>query len=214
MEVDMKDGPLAQNVRLLREIRHWTQEELALRSDIDVRTIQRAEGGHRLLLESRRALATAFGITVNALSTSPQDRKWSPKEFRKNYSLVELQPLNGSSHLSNIAGAHALQLQKVGDLSDAQANAVAELEEALRDAGDLWSDLGPIQQRETEKIVQKKIDQVCSLEVAVSFGLETAKLRPRTGEDTVRWRILHVATVRGQVPLRYLLRDKRTPFSL
>jgi transcriptional regulator with XRE-family HTH domain len=48
-------------VRTLRRQRAWTQEQLALILDVNVRTVQRLEGGAVPSLETAQALASAFG---------------------------------------------------------------------------------------------------------------------------------------------------------
>jgi len=69
--MESRPNPIDSNIRKHRELRHWTQEELALASGVDVRTVQRAESGRPLALESLKAMAAAFDMTVEALSASP-----------------------------------------------------------------------------------------------------------------------------------------------
>ena len=57
----------------LREARGWTREELALHAEVDVRTIQRAESGRPLALESLKAVAASFDTALEELSVSPLD---------------------------------------------------------------------------------------------------------------------------------------------
>lgn len=47
-------------VRLFREIRQWSQEQLAEISGLNVRTVQRVEQGQAASMDTRRALARAF----------------------------------------------------------------------------------------------------------------------------------------------------------
>lgn len=61
---------MAINAQLVRDLRtkaNWSQEELAAASGLSIRTIQRVESGGRAGLETRKALAAAFGVTVNDL---------------------------------------------------------------------------------------------------------------------------------------------------
>lgn len=53
--------------RLLREARGWTQEHLAVASDLSVRTIQRVEAGHPPSSETLMALASVFNVGVGQL---------------------------------------------------------------------------------------------------------------------------------------------------
>jgi transcriptional regulator with XRE-family HTH domain len=55
------------NLRLLREQRLLSQERLAEMSGLGLRTIQRAEAGHRVSYASLRALAISLAMEVDAL---------------------------------------------------------------------------------------------------------------------------------------------------
>jgi uncharacterized membrane protein YhaH (DUF805 family)/DNA-binding XRE family transcriptional regulator len=67
-------------VRELRLSRGWSQEELAERSGLSVRTIQRIEGGAPAGLESLRALAAALEVDVAELR-SREGGPLSPMSF-------------------------------------------------------------------------------------------------------------------------------------
>lgn len=54
-------------VKYLRQKMHLSQEELAERSKLSLRTIQRVEQGHRISFRSLRALASVFSIEVDEL---------------------------------------------------------------------------------------------------------------------------------------------------
>lgn len=83
----MEKNPIAQNIKRLREARHWSQEELAAASGVNVRTIQRAESGRLLATESLRALAAAFDTTLEALSVSGDPMLRARKDFEKRFDL-------------------------------------------------------------------------------------------------------------------------------
>lgn len=66
METDLKlDTRL---IRKLREDRGWSQEHLASVAGLSARTVQRLENEGSASLESRSALATAFGVAASALN--------------------------------------------------------------------------------------------------------------------------------------------------
>ena len=54
-------------IRKLRLQHGWSQEELAAMTGLNVRTIQRAEKGHRMSLETKRSLAAVFEVSKNSL---------------------------------------------------------------------------------------------------------------------------------------------------
>lgn len=57
----------AELVAKLRKEKHWTQEELAIASGVNVRTIQRVESEAVASLESKKALASALDIDIHEL---------------------------------------------------------------------------------------------------------------------------------------------------
>jgi transcriptional regulator with XRE-family HTH domain len=54
-------------LRELRLARQWTQEQLAILSDLNLRTIQRLESGAKISMESLRALAAVFEVPAESL---------------------------------------------------------------------------------------------------------------------------------------------------
>lgn len=60
-------------IRRLRTQRHWSQEQLAEASGLNLRTIQRLEAGGRASLESVRALAAVFEVDAATLTTDEED---------------------------------------------------------------------------------------------------------------------------------------------
>jgi len=62
-------------VAQLRKERNWTQEELAERSYVTVRTIQRLESGDDVSHDTLRAVANALSVSVNNLFESIDDEE-------------------------------------------------------------------------------------------------------------------------------------------
>lgn len=72
VEIDRK-------IKTLRENKGWSQEHLADVSGLATKTIQRIESGKsNASLDSRRALADAFGINVSELRESPESPGVTP----------------------------------------------------------------------------------------------------------------------------------------
>lgn len=146
---------IGRNIRQHREERHWTQEELAIIAGVDTRTIQRAENGQKLALETLKAIANAFETTIDELSKDSQEAALA--EFRSKYSVIELTPLEQAADLCRLFGTHAYQFQRVGAFNDDQADLIAEFEQLAKDYGECWSDLEPLQRREGEKCIQPSL---------------------------------------------------------
>lgn len=203
----MDSEMIGKNIRRHREERHWTQEQFAMIAGVDTRTIQRAESGQRLALETLKAIASALEITIDELSKDHQEAAIA--EFHAKYSLVDLQPVEHAVDLSPLFGTHAYYFHRHGTFTDTQADAIAELEQLVHDYGELWGDLGPLQRREAEKSIQPLIEQLLSVGAAVSAGVQSMRLRPTVGtSQPFQWTVLYVAVVPGRQPLRALIREK------
>ncbi|MFT6842436.1 MAG: transcriptional regulator with XRE-family HTH domain [Psychroserpens sp.] len=72
------------NIKTLREQKHLTQEELAIKSGISIRTIQRIEAGQKPKGHTAKALTKALGLDLTALNNIEK-----PIEDI-NYSLIKL----------------------------------------------------------------------------------------------------------------------------
>lgn len=65
-------------LKSLRLERHWSQEELAQLSDLNVRTIQRVEKGQSVGAETLKALAAVFEISTDELLKHIKSEKYIP----------------------------------------------------------------------------------------------------------------------------------------
>jgi len=83
-------------IRRLRTQRHWSQEQLAEASGLNLRTIQRLEAGGRASLESVRALASVFEVEAAAL-TAGEDSGSAPPIDRIRDGLIRLTDFKGRS---------------------------------------------------------------------------------------------------------------------
>jgi len=201
---------LGKNIRQHREERHWTQEELAMIAGIDARTIQRAESGQKLALETLKAIANAFETTIDQLSKDHQEA--ALEEFHAKYCVIDLQPLEQGADLCRLFGTHAYHFQRVGTYTDDQADSIAEFEQLVNDCGDIWGELEPLQRRDAEKCIQSLIEQLLSLELAISAGVQSMRLRSTTGtSQPFDWSVLYVAAVPGRQPLGALIQGKGGP---
>jgi transcriptional regulator with XRE-family HTH domain len=65
----------------LRKQRSWSQDELAVTSGLNLRTVQRIERSGLASLQSKKALAAAFNIDVSDLD-SPEEAMTTQYEYR------------------------------------------------------------------------------------------------------------------------------------
>lgn len=113
--------------------------------------------------------------------------------------------------MSEFLGLDSYYLHKQGAWDEAQANALAEFEQNLKDYGDLWGELEPVQRRAAERDLQLLFENLLKVRVSVSMGSKTRSLGLAKGGETMRFSTLYVAAVPGETPLRFLVREKGVP---
>jgi len=106
----------AELILTLREEKSWSQEELAIASGLNLRTIQRIESEATASLQSKKAIASAFELDVRDL-----DFKEQPKMKKYEYKTVEMpfkfgifkQGTPDIEEVLNIEGAEGWRLHQV-----------------------------------------------------------------------------------------------------
>jgi len=133
-------------VRMFREIRGWTQDTLAALSGLEVRTIQRVEGGERSSKETKRAIARAFDFEdLDAFSKfqeppSSKEAEKQRQEFERKHLILDLNPVDGRgivSALMDLSGLGAIGHQSLAGLSRDAQDAFAVLLDYARDCMDV-----------------------------------------------------------------------------
>ncbi|MFZ2308500.1 MAG: helix-turn-helix domain-containing protein [Rhodoferax sp.] len=100
---------LANFIKLYRQVRGWSQEQLADISGLSVRTIQRVEQGAASGLDTRRAIAKAFDFedidVLNKPITIPteEDAKAMKEKFERENVTLEAIPLINGRQLAGLS---------------------------------------------------------------------------------------------------------------
>ncbi len=130
-------------IRLFREVRQWSQEQLAEISGLNVRTIQRVEQGQAASLDTRRALAVAFEFEdVDALNKpfsipTEEELKAQKEKFDAEHVTLTALPLTTGKQLAKLAEAHMMDMSEPGfELSRQADETFAELVDYFRDYRD------------------------------------------------------------------------------
>ncbi len=128
----------ADRIKALRTKRAWTQEELAIASDITVRTVQRVENGHRASPDTLKALANAFEIDVAELVQARVARPTAASD-----SMLMRRIQTGRDLFDLVCGAILYRFDH-GEIDIEKVDLVASFLEDLTDQADLLSNLvGP-----------------------------------------------------------------------
>jgi transcriptional regulator with XRE-family HTH domain len=208
------DSPIAANLRRLRKGRSWTQEHLASAADLDVRTIQRAEGGDLLAAETLQAIAGALDISVTDPCAETPDFDKLQAEFDARHGLVGLTIIDRASELEPLLSAsEAMYFQKRDLTQDAQEDAAAAFEQTLQDTVHDWQEIGPLERREAVKQLQAKLAALRGSGLVISAGAERRRLAVPGTFKHVSLTILYVGVALVGSPLRGLVYDKTAPIS-
>lgn len=180
---------LAAVVKFFREMRHWSQEQLAELSGLNVRTIQRVERGEASGFDSRRAIARAFEFedidTLNKPFSipSPEEQQAAKEKFEREHITLKALPLETGRQLASLAEMHSMDLSTPGfDLpreADEEFAAMIDFMREYRDCSDCYSET---QKFEIYDELQQHIDALMALRVSLRYA--ERKVRLRFNDDT------------------------------
>ncbi len=179
---------LAMCIKMFREMRHWSQEQLAAIAGINVRTIQRIEQGLPASLDTRRALARAFAFDDIDIFSKPftipseEEAKAAKDKFDKENVTLLASPLTTGKQLAKLAETCSMDLSVPAFELPREADEVfAMLVDYLRDYRDCATDYNEMQKFEIYDEIQSHIDTLKDLGVALRYA--TRKIQVKWGTD-------------------------------
>lgn len=139
----MSNEELALLVKLMRDSKKWTQEQLAEISNLNIRTIQRVENATSASFDTRRALARAFGATdIDCFNKAhvfptPEEIEESVQRAEKEYLTLDANDLKDGRQVGNLAEWSSCDMCTCDyELSSDAQQAYAELLDYFRDFRD------------------------------------------------------------------------------
>ncbi|CUJ75396.1 transcriptional regulator%2C y4mF family [Achromobacter xylosoxidans] len=182
---------LAACIKLFREVRQWSQEQLAAISGLNVRTIQRVEQGQAASLDTRRALARAFDFEdIDALNKpftipSEEEAKAAKEKFDREHVTLKAIPLATGRQLARLAEACSMDISEPAfELPrEAEENfaALVDYFREYRDCADAYSE---IQKLDVHVEMQSYIDTLKTLGVSLCYAERTMKVKWGTDADS------------------------------
>lgn len=182
---------LALCIGSFREMRQWSQEQLAAISGLNVRTIQRVEQGLSASLDTRRALAGAFELKdIDAFNKpfnipSAEEFKAAKEKFAREYVTLTANPLTTGKQLARLAenctmdlSEPAFQLTREADETFA---ALVDYFRDYRDCADVYSET---QKFDVYDEIQFYIDALVKLGVSLRYA--ERKVQVKWGGDSDR----------------------------
>jgi transcriptional regulator with XRE-family HTH domain len=181
---------LAAFIKLFREMRQWSQEQLAAISGLNVRTIQRVEQGLSASLDTRRALARAFEFEdIDALNKpfaipSEEEAKAAKEKFDREHVTLTAIPLTTGKQLAKLAETCSMDLSEPAfELTREADETFAMLVDYLRDYRDCADAYSETQKFDVYDEMQSHIDALNGLGVSLCYA--TRKVKVTWGSDMV-----------------------------
>ena len=175
--------------RLFREVRQWSQEQLAEISGLSVRTIQRVEQSQPASLDTRRALARAFEFedvdVLNKPFTIPTEAelKAQKQKFDREHVTLTVSPLTTGKQLAKLVQLHMMDLSEPGfELGREADEAFAELVDYFRDFRDCADEYTESTKFEVYDELQSRIDALKALGVSLRYA--ERKMQVKWGADS------------------------------
>ncbi|ABM40241.1 helix-turn-helix domain-containing protein [Polaromonas naphthalenivorans] len=145
----LKPEELSTLVKAFREARQWSQEQLAEIAGLSTRTVQRVEEGQSSSLDTRRALAGAFGFddidAFNKPYVIPTNEQMAAEKarFEKERVTLKAVPLESGKQLGKLVeGTSANMFSEAAGMPQATEQRFAQLTDFCReysDCSDLYS---------------------------------------------------------------------------
>lgn len=182
---------LAVCIRMFREMRQWSQEQLAEISGLNVRTIQRVEQGLSASLDTRRALASAFEFEdIDALNKpftipSEEELKVAKEKFDREHVTLTAIPLTTGKQLAKLAEICSMDLSEPGfELTREADETFAALVDYFRDYRDCADVYSETQKFEVYDEMQSHIDALKSLGVSLRYAERKMQVKWGTEPDS------------------------------
>tara|TARA_Y100000588_G_scaffold230782_1_gene244542 strand:+ start:169 stop:864 length:696 start_codon:yes stop_codon:yes gene_type:complete len=182
---------LAACIKLFREMRQWSQEQLAAISGLNVRTIQRVEQGLSASLDTRRALASAFEFEdIDAFNKpftipSEEELKMAKEKFDHEHITLTATPLTMGKQLARLTESCMLDLSEPAfELSREADETFAILVDYLREYRDCADIYNETQKFEIYDEMQSHIDELKALGVSLCYATRNVKIKWGTDPDS------------------------------
>lgn len=182
-------------IRLFRDLRHWSQEQLAAISGLNVRTIQRVEQGESASFDTRRALARAFELEdLDALNKpfvipNEDELRAAKEKFEREHITLGLMPMTTGRQLALLVEACEMDLSEPAfELERDAAEVFATMVDAFREYRDCAELCTQVQKLDVYDEFQRYIDELKEKGVSLRYAERQLQIGAKT-PDAVPLRI-------------------------
>lgn len=178
---------IGSNIKILREQKAWTQEQLARAADISTRTVQRVDAGQPAQAEVLQALAGALDTDLVLLRTdfvalAEAVKKAGDGAARRLF--IKVDRIERPSDLLRHVGSHMFLFDASRLQDETDQDLAAQLDEELRDMNDICGDVGPVEQREWAKRAFEVVATLRERGAVVAQGVHRGRWRQKGVPDS------------------------------
>jgi len=180
-------------IRMFRELREWSQDQLADISGLNVRTIQRVEQGEPASFNTKRALARAFDLedidTLNKPVSVPsaEEMKAAKDKFDREHITLALSLITSGRQLATLAeGSQLSYAEPAFELPREAARLFAALVDYFREYGDCSELYSEVQKIEVYEDMQRDIDELKTQGVSLCFAERDLQMKGGDNDKPVR----------------------------
>jgi transcriptional regulator with XRE-family HTH domain len=175
---------LAEFIKTMRDMNKWSQATLAEIARVTERTVQRVENGEPSSLDTRRALARAFGYEDLDIFDKPwpfpnvEKLKAYSAELEKTMVAVPITRIEDARTLrTTMEGAESSATEELGELSNEAREVFASIVDYLRDYNDIRDECSMSQRLDVDRDIGALLDTISNEGAVVGAGLRHARVR-------------------------------------
>lgn len=190
---------LAFCIKFFRELRKWSQEQLADISGLTTRTIQRVEKGEASSPDTRRALARAFELEdIDAFNKpisipNAEEQKAQQERFAKENITLKAHPLKSGRELAKLAETTKMDLfSPIFDLPREAEEEFAALTDYFRDYRDVHDDYPEVGKFEIFDAMDAHIQALKAMDISLCYAIRKVVFKSAPGIEPYRAEALYV----------------------
>jgi transcriptional regulator with XRE-family HTH domain len=199
---------LADLIKTMREMNKWSQATLAELARLTERTVQRVENGEPSSLDTRRALARAFGYEDLDVFDKPwpfpnvEKLKAYSAELEKTTAVVPITRIEDARTLRTMMeGAESSATEELGELPTEAREAFASIVDYLRDYNDIRDAYSMTQRLDVDRDIGALLDTITNEGAVVGAGLRHTRVRFRSDApncEPMNWTNIYIVLARKE----------------
>lgn len=207
---------LAVLVRMFRDAKKWSQEQLADIAKLSTRTVQRVEEGQPSSTDTRRAIASALGFEdIDALNkphviSTPEQLEEQKARFEKEHLTLKAERIQTGRQFGRLMEqASANMFDESVDLPSEAAEIFARLTDFCRDYADCDELYSAVDKLGVYEELEQMLTELESLGFTLVASTRDTKLLTKGANDGVPITVVYVvACSRGEAPEQLVVSKK------